>query len=194
MLALAILFGVIFMIILQLFTIWRQYRMDQAQTDLAGAVQELTDVLGTTVTDMNELIADVEAASTSGDQAAMETAVGQLKTLAGNLKTANDAADAALTPPVAQPTTFAITNTDLPAATVGAAYNAQILTSGGVAPVSLSMTGLPDGLQTGTSGLISGAPAADAVSGEVQIVATDSSTPPQTANASLELTVEPAAA
>jgi lysophospholipase L1-like esterase len=86
---------------------------------------------------------------------------------------------------------LAITTTTLPAATQGVYYVSTVATSGGVAPLtwSVSSGSLPAGLSLDNSGDISGTPTGSGTS-TFTIQATDSSTPtPQTASQSYTLTV-----
>ena len=57
------------------------------------------------------------------------------------------------------PAALAIANASLPNGTVGAAYSAQLTASGGTAPYTWSVTGLPPGVDASASGAISGTPA-----------------------------------
>lgn len=65
--------------------------------------------------------------------------------------------------PLAQALT--ITTTALPQGTIGQGYSSQLTSSGGLAPVTFSMTGgaLPEGLSLNAAGLISGTPTAAGV-------------------------------
>lgn len=84
-----------------------------------------------------------------------------------------------------------ITTTTLPKATVGAAYSQQLAYSSGTAPVAWSLapgSALPAGLSLSSSGLIQGTPTATG-STSFTVQASDSSTPPQTAQQALSITV-----
>jgi hypothetical protein len=87
--------------------------------------------------------------------------------------------------------TFAVTTASLPPATTGVAYSAQLASANGTAPVAWSITGsvLPPGLTLdGATGAITGTPTA-AASYAFTVTATDSSSPPRTASASLTIDV-----
>lgn len=92
------------------------------------------------------------------------------------------------------PATLAITTTALPTAIVGSAYTAILSASGGVTPYTYAATGLPSGLSINSStGAITGTAALSAVgTHSVQFSVTDSATTPQTATATLTITVVPA--
>ncbi|MGA2050967.1 MAG: Ig domain-containing protein, partial [Terracidiphilus sp.] len=95
------------------------------------------------------------------------------------------------------PNPLAITTTSLPEATVGSTYSASIAASGGIPPYTYSASGLPSDLSIGSStGAITGTPAATSVgTASVGITVTDSTKPtPESANASLNLTVNAATA
>ncbi|MCL6576955.1 S-layer homology domain-containing protein [Kyrpidia sp.] len=90
---------------------------------------------------------------------------------------------------------LSINTQSLPNGTVGSDYAASLDASGGTSPYTWTVVNgsLPDGLTLSTDGTISGTPTtADTVTFTVQ--ATDSSDPPQTATASLGITVDPAPA
>jgi hypothetical protein len=88
------------------------------------------------------------------------------------------------------PASLAVTTSTLASGTVGISYSATLQASGGTTPYSWSIaTGqLPTGLSLATGGQISGTPSA---SGTYSFTAkvTDSSSPAQTATASLSITV-----
>lgn len=87
---------------------------------------------------------------------------------------------------------LAIITTSLPATTVGAPYNAVLASTGGLAPITWSVVGLPsNGLTMNASGQISG-PATDSGAVNLTVTATDSSVPPQTAGKALSIIVNPA--
>lgn len=102
-------------------------------------------------------------------------------------------ASAALTLTVIAPgSTLAVTTANLPNGVVGAAYSQPLAASGGTAPYTWSVAAgaLPPGLTLSTAGLISGTPTtAGAFAFTVQVA--DASTPQQTAQASLSITVNP---
>jgi hypothetical protein len=92
------------------------------------------------------------------------------------------------------PATLKITTTSLPAGQVGTGYSASVTASGGTAPLSWSLSSgtLPRGLNLAAStGAISGTPTA-AASGAIGFTVKDSSSPAQSATASLNLTVSAA--
>ncbi|HVZ83422.1 MAG TPA: Ig domain-containing protein [Terracidiphilus sp.] len=94
------------------------------------------------------------------------------------------------------PGALSITNTALPAATVGVTYNTTITATGGIPPYSFSASGLPSSLSiNATTGAVTGTPLqADAGNHVVTFTVTDSTTPaPQSAFAELNLTVNAAA-
>jgi hypothetical protein len=81
----------------------------------------------------------------------------------------------------------------LPSATSGVAYSYQILTTGGLPPITFALdTGsqLPNGLTLSSSGLISGTANTPGFY-NFTITATDSSSPPETASQPFSLTVTP---
>ncbi|HET8925758.1 MAG TPA: kelch repeat-containing protein [Candidatus Acidoferrum sp.] len=92
----------------------------------------------------------------------------------------------ALTPPLA------ITTTTLPNGTVGTPYAFGISSSGGLQPVSFSVTSgtLPTGLTLASNGSITGTPTAAGLF-TFTITATDSSSAPQTASQSYTVTIAP---
>jgi putative Ig domain-containing protein len=89
---------------------------------------------------------------------------------------------------------LAITTTSLAGGQVGVAYSGSISASGGMTPYTFSAGSLPSGLTiAGASGAISGTPAqGSAGTSTIDFTVTDSSTPMQTATASLSLTLTPA--
>ena len=93
------------------------------------------------------------------------------------------------------PNPILITTTSLLSATVGSAYSASVAASGGTTPYAFSASGLPAGLTiAGTTGTISGTPAANSA-GTVSVTVniTDSTQPTAlTASATFSLTVSPA--
>ena len=96
-------------------------------------------------------------------------------------------------PPVPPPAgTFKITTTTLPNGSQGGSYSATLQSSGGVAPVSWSVIGgttLPAGLNLNSAtGEITGTPSA-AGAASITFQAGDSSSPQQTAKATLSLTI-----
>ena len=87
--------------------------------------------------------------------------------------------------------TLSVTTTSLPGGTASTPYpSTSLQASGGVPPYSWSLQSgsLPPGLTLSTAGAISGTPAS-AGAYPVTFTVTDSSTTPQTANASLTLTI-----
>ena len=85
-----------------------------------------------------------------------------------------------------------VTTTSLASGVVGTAYNASLTSSGGTGTISWSVTSgsLPAGLTLSAAGAISGTPTAAGTS-TFTVTATDSGTPPQTANQSLGITINP---
>jgi putative Ig domain-containing protein len=83
-----------------------------------------------------------------------------------------------------------ITTTSLPAGTGGAAYNATLQESGGVAPFSWSVasSSLPSGLTLGSDGTIAGTPCTGGTS-DFNVQVADSGNPPLTASAPLSISV-----
>ena len=94
----------------------------------------------------------------------------------------------ATTPPLTQPAppqTFIITTTSFPSGTVNASYSATLQSTGGKPPLTWSpTTGLPPGLALSSNGTISGTPTAPGFYC-FEVLATDSSTPPQSPGQSL---------
>ncbi|HUN71818.1 MAG TPA: Ig domain-containing protein [Steroidobacteraceae bacterium] len=94
-------------------------------------------------------------------------------------------------PPPA-PAPLAIATTSLPAGTVGNAYAATLAASGGSAPYKWSVTGgsLPSGLSlNAATGAITGTPSSPASQLALTFQVTDSSSSPQTATATLSLSI-----
>ena len=96
-------------------------------------------------------------------------------------------------PPVTPPSdTLKITTTTLPNGSQGGSYNATLQSSGGLTPISWSVSGgttLPAGLSlNSTTGEITGTPSAAGAS-NITFQAADSSSPQQTAKATLSLTI-----
>jgi hypothetical protein len=94
----------------------------------------------------------------------------------------------------ASPPALAVTTTSLPRGTVSTAYPSTTLqASGGVPPYSWSLqsANMPGGLNLSTAGTISGTPTS-AGAYPLTFVVTDSSTTPQTAKASLTVTISAA--
>jgi Putative Ig domain len=92
------------------------------------------------------------------------------------------------------PARLAVTTTSLPAGAAGSPYQSTTLqASGGVTPYTWALasgSSLPAGLNLSTAGVLSGTPAAGSGGPySLTFVATDSSTPPQTAQAPLTLTI-----
>ncbi|RKY14729.1 MAG: hypothetical protein DRP63_08045, partial [Planctomycetota bacterium] len=94
---------------------------------------------------------------------------------------------------VAAPPPLQITTTSLPDATEGVSYSATIEAAGGTTPYTWSVSGLPSGLswlQVGDSVQISGTPdAGTAGTYSVDVTVTDSSSPAQSENTTLQLVV-----
>ena len=84
----------------------------------------------------------------------------------------------------------AITTASLPSGTVGAAYDASLAAQGGTAPYtwSLASGSLPPGLALSAAGVLSGTPSA-AGTYSLNVAVKDSSSPPESASATLVLTV-----
>ncbi len=91
-------------------------------------------------------------------------------------------------------TGLTIVTTSLPSGTVGAAYSAQLASSGGTSPVSWSLSGgssLPPGLTLdAATGTIAGTPTA-ASTYVFTVAATDSADSPQIATKTLSMTTQP---
>lgn len=96
--------------------------------------------------------------------------------------------------PSPQPSALTITTNTLSSGTAGGAYTASISATGGTTPYTFTATGLPSGLSIGSSsGSISGTPAQNTVgTSVVSFAVSDSSQPPQTATAKLNLAINPA--
>ena len=97
--------------------------------------------------------------------------------------------------PVAAATPLVITTTSLASATVGVAYSATLVATGGTAPYSWAITSgaLPSGLSLSLSGSITGTPSA-AGTASFGLLATDATTPTaETATAQVSLPVASAA-
>jgi hypothetical protein len=89
---------------------------------------------------------------------------------------------------------LAVTTTSLPGGAAGSAYPSTTLqASGGVTPYTWALasgSNLPVGLNLSTGGVLSGTPAAGSGGNySLTLVVTDSSTPPQTAQAALTLSI-----
>jgi hypothetical protein len=87
---------------------------------------------------------------------------------------------------------LAITTTTLPGGTVGQAYSASVMASGGTQPYTFSITrgSLPNGLSLSASGVISGTPTSTGTS-RFTVQVKDSSNPALKATANLSITVSP---
>jgi len=94
------------------------------------------------------------------------------------------------------PVTLAVTTSSLPAGMAGSPYPSTTLqAAGGVGPYTWALgagSNLPAGLSLSAGGVVAGTPAA-ASSASVTFVVTDSSAPPQTAQAALTLAIAAAA-
>jgi len=78
-----------------------------------------------------------------------------------------------------QASALVITTTTLPSGTVGTAYSASIAASGGTTPYTFSATGLPSGLSiNGSTGVITGTPAASSVGTASVVITVNDSTQP----------------
>ena len=89
------------------------------------------------------------------------------------------------------PPGLAITTTSLVSGTVGVAYTAPVVATGGVTPYTWSATGLPAPLViNATTGQITGTPTAP-FSGNIVVSVTDSASSPTTATKTLSLTIAP---
>ena len=88
-----------------------------------------------------------------------------------------------------------ITTSTLPGGTVGTAYSANIVSAGGISPVTFSVTGgsFPTGLSLASNGALTGMPGA-AGTFTFTITASDASTPPQTASQTYTVMIAPAVA
>jgi hypothetical protein len=105
------------------------------------------------------------------------------KTTSANLSLAVTAAIAPL----------AITTTTLTGATSTQPYSATLSATGGTAPYTWSVTGLPTGLSLGSNGVIAGTPTTTG-SFPITVTVTDSQSPAKTASANLSLAVTAAIA
>jgi hypothetical protein len=86
---------------------------------------------------------------------------------------------------------LSVTTTSLPAGTVGSSYSATLTAAGGITPYTWAVIteSLPAGLSLNTStGAITGTPSASGISG-LAVLVTDSSSPAETATATLSITV-----
>ena len=92
------------------------------------------------------------------------------------------------------PAALGLSTGTLPAGTVGTPYSATIGVTGGTAPYTCAFTSgtLPAGLTLGANCLVSGTPTV-AGSATLQVHATDSSNPVETANGPVGITINPAA-
>ena len=83
-----------------------------------------------------------------------------------------------------------VTTTSLPGATGGSSYNAVLQESGGIAPLTWTVTAgsLPPGLSLGADGTISGTPMAGGAA-NFSVQAADSGSPPLTSSANLSINV-----
>ena len=90
--------------------------------------------------------------------------------------------------------TLRVVTTSLPSGTVGVQYAASLQATGGVPPYTWAQVGglLPPGLALNGSGTIDGIPTASGTYGAT-IQVSDSSSPEQTAQATLSITIAPAA-
>ena len=96
--------------------------------------------------------------------------------------------------PAASPATLTVTTTALPSGTVSVPYpSTSLQASGGVSPYSWSLQSgsMPAGLNLSTGGAISGTPTS-AGAYPLTFVVTDASSTPETAKASLTLTISAA--
>jgi hypothetical protein len=100
--------------------------------------------------------------------------------------------------PSANPTqtsSLTITTTGLPSGTVGAAYSAAVIASGGTTPYTYSASNLPGGLSISSStGMITGTPAQSSVGTASATIKVIDSTQPtaQSASSSLSIKISPA--
>lgn len=111
---------------------------------------------------------------------------------ATDLSTTPQVQQQALSITIGQATPVSITTTSLPNGTVNTAYSATLQATGGIAPITWSIVSgaLPAGLTLDTSfGVISGTPIALGTS-NFTVQASDSSTPQQTAQAALSITLQ----
>lgn len=111
---------------------------------------------------------------------------------ATDLSTTPQVQQQALSITIGQATPVSITTTSLPNGTVNTAYSATLQATGGIAPITWSIVSgaLPAGLTLDTSfGVISGTPTALGTS-NFTVQASDSSTPQQTAQAALSITLQ----
>jgi Putative Ig domain len=95
---------------------------------------------------------------------------------------------ALLNPGSVTPSGIQITTTGLPNGQVGVAYSQTLAAIGGTMPYSWSSTTLPGGLSLSAAGAITGTPTT-AGSMSVMFTATDSSSPAETANVTISMTI-----
>lgn len=86
----------------------------------------------------------------------------------------------------APPEALTITTTALADAEIGAPFNDQIAVTGGVAPITISVSGIDPGLSVDSNGVVTGSAVGPAGSSSLSVTATDSATPsPTTASATV---------
>lgn len=175
----------------------RTRKLMSGLTDLQTAVAANTAAVEANTTATNDAIAALQSAQAGGGDS--DSAVAALAaTLAANnadLTTNNNSlADAvAKFQGGGTPGALTIVTTSLTDGVAGAPYTAQLNITGGVAPITTTISGLPDGLTDQGAGLFSGTPTTAGTS-TLSVSSTDSSSPPQIATATLTLVVDAAGA
>ncbi len=86
------------------------------------------------------------------------------------------------------PSSLTINSVKLPSGTDGSAYSATLSATGGIAPYTWSVSGLPAGLSLSSNGVISGTPAATG-NFSLAVTVADSQNPAKTASALLPLSI-----
>lgn len=197
--------GLIIVIGLQLHTIRRIEDMADIEQDLVDAENELAAAVADSVAELEELATDfttlsaqLAAAQSSGDDAAIAAATTAIKDKAAALESAVAAAKAATTAqtvptvPTAPAIVLTFTPEALPDAVIGQPYSAQVTADGGTPPYAYSSATLPAGLSLGAGGGISGTPSGPAAEAPVEIMAHDGNGAPGTIDYTLNV-VDPAA-
>lgn len=113
----------------------------------------------------------------------------------GGQSTGQDPPPSSMSPPPPPPSPLTITTAALPGGQVGKAYSTALSATGGTTPYQWSVTGgaLPSGLRLdGTTGAITGTPAATANHLALTFGLKDAGNPTQTASVGVTLSVSPA--
>jgi hypothetical protein len=165
----------------------------QFQEALLELFQEMIDTMASTSADLTNAItslttavdAFIAAQPTADDEAAEATST------AASVQALTDltAKVVAATPVPAVPVGVALTWVDQPITVVNnVVVDAQLSATGGLAPYSFTVTGLPAGLTADVSGKVTGAATAAGVT-TAQVTVTDASSPVETASGPLTVTV-----